>query len=305
MSARDLLRVVATLVVLLVLWGMFVLFRGSISEPVTSLPLPALTPGDVDSIQIVTPEYTLRFGRRAERWQVNGAAADPEQIRQLFAALSDSVAMSELMARNPESHARLGVVSTGRRIVMWQGDAVVLDLVVGGFAAGGFRSAYARLAGADEVFVVRGPLNGLARRPFESWRDRRIACVRTDRVQRIIIGHGHRETTLIRPLGDSTWMIGGQPADTAVVRRLMAALADITAIAFASDEEAASLDFERPDRRLTLVGRTADTLLAFAIDSTEAGFWVRGAGQPEIFRLDFWRVNELTPPAEELRGGGR
>jgi len=297
MSVRNLIRALAALGVLVVLWGAFTLFRGSFSDRATRLTLPALSLADVDGIEIVGAE-TLRFARVGDGWTVNGSAADAAEVRKLVAALADSAVTSELVARNPTSHARLGVDTAGRRVVVRKGGDTLLDLVVGS-SGGGFLGAYARLAGQDDVFQVRGALGGIVGRDAAAWRDRRIAAVAPDSVGRISIRHGAAETVLTR--AGEAWTVGDSPADSGAVRRLLGALADITAIGFASPAEAESLDFGRPDRRLTVLGLGADTLLDLLVDSTEAGFRVRSTARPDVFQLDFWRVNELMPPAAAFR----
>jgi hypothetical protein len=301
MSAKALLRALVTLGALVVLWGAFVLFRGSFSDTATRLTLPALSPDEVDAIEIVAAAETLRFARSGAAWTVNGAAADAEQVRKLVAAVADSAVTSELVARNPASHARLGVDSAGRRLVLRKGGDALLDLVIGS-PGGGFLSVYARQADADEVYQVRGSLGGMVGRDAASWRDRRIAALVADSVGRIAIRHGAVETVLARA-GDA-WLVGEAPADSGAVRRLLGALADITAIGFASAAEDDSLDFETPDRRLTVFGRGADTLLDLLVDSTQAGFRARAVPRPDVFQLDFRRVHELTPPAVSLRASG-
>ena len=299
MNAKELVRALATLGVLVVLWGGFVLFRGSLTDPASRLPLPTLSETDLDGLDIIGRSETLRLARSGADWTVNGYAAEAEQVRKLLATIADSAVSSELVARSPASHARLGVDTAGRRVVFRRAGDTLLDLVVGSSGAG-FLSVYARLAGADEVYQVRGPLGALVARDAASWRDRRIAAVAADSVERITIRHGRAETVLTRA-GDA-WMVGGVPADTATVGRLLGALADVQAVGFVSPAEADSLDFSRPDRRLTVLGRGADTLLDLLVDSTEAGFRVRAGGRPDAFQLDFWRVNELTPAAAALRG---
>jgi hypothetical protein len=98
------------------------------------------------------------------------------------------------------------------------------------------------------------------------------------------------------------WRVGNDPADSAAVARVLAALADLAAAGFASDSEANALDFARPDRRLVVMNARGDTLLALAVDSTTSGIWVRRGAGPTVFRLDAWRLDELTPADSALRG---
>jgi len=300
-SPKTLLRALAALGGLVVLWGAFALFRGRLSETSAGLALPALSPADVERIEIAGSADTVRLARGGAGWTVNGAAADPDEVRKFLEVLTDSVMSGELVARNPASHARLGVDTAGRRVVIRKGEVVLLDLVLGGPGAG-YGSTYARPAGTDAVYLVRGPAAGLARRDAAAWRNRRVAGIPADSVGRIALRRGGVETVLARD-GDG-WRVDAAAADTAGVRRLLGALADIMAIGFAGPGELDSLDFDRPDRRITVLSPAADTLLDLLVDSTAAGFRVRRSGSPDVFQLDFWRVNELIPPVESLRASG-
>jgi hypothetical protein len=294
------MRALAVLAVLLVLWGTVTLFRGGLGETTGTLRVPAFTAAEVDRIDIVGAD-TVRLERAADGWRVNGAAADAAEVRKLLDALADSAMTSELVARSVGSHASLGVDSAGRRLALRAGGELLVDLVVGN-RGGGFASVYARLADQNDVYRLRSPLGGLVDRDANAWRSRRIAAIAADSVARIVIQRGRSATQLVRD-GDR-WLVDAAPADTAALRRLLGALADITAIGFATATELDSLDFARPDRRLTVLSPAADTLLDLLVDSTSAGFRVRTAAQPDVFQVDFWRVNELTPPVESLRPSG-
>jgi hypothetical protein len=301
MSARQLIRAAVALGALLLLWGAFTLFRGQLGEPTGTLSLPRLSPDDVGEIEMAGPADTVRLVRGPDGWTVNGFAADPAEVRRLLDAIADSTMRSELVARNPASHGRMGVDSAGRRLVVRGGGEVLLDLVLGG-PGSGYLSVFARRAGADEVYRLQGGLGGMAGRDAGAWRNRRIAALARDSVGRVAIRRAGAEYVLSRE-GDA-WTVAGAPADTAAVRRLLGALADITALGFATPTEAESLDFARPDRRLTVVSRGVDTLLDLLVDSTAAGFRARRADRSDVFQLDFWRVNELTPAVESLRASG-
>lgn len=300
MSRRALVRAVGALGALLVLWVAFTLLRGRLSQPSEQLRFPAVAPADVAEVEIAGPADTVRLARSADGWRVNGGAADPVEVRKLLDALGDTAVTGELVARNPASHARMGVDSAGRRVVVRGADGVLLDAVFG--VGGGYQGVYVRVAAADEVYRMRGALGGLVTRAADSWRDRRIASILADSIGGVVIRRGGAETALARD--GEVWTVAGTPADTAAVRRLLGALGEITAIGFATPAEAESLDFGRPDRRLTVLSRGADTLLDLLVDSTEAGFRVRRSGRADVFQLDFWRVNELTPPVETLRPSG-
>jgi hypothetical protein len=300
-SAKALIRAIAALALLLVLWGAFALFRGSIGDAGTGLALPRLSAADVNRVAIVRPQDTVVLSREAGAgWRVNGYRADGRQVDQLFRALTDTGASTELLARNAASHGRLGVDGAGRRVVFARDADTLLALVVGDQGRA-YQTAYVRLEHEDEVFLYRGPLPGLLSREQDAWRDRQIARVASDSVQAVSITREGRSETLRR--AEAAWMIGSHAADSAAVGRLLRALGDVTAIGFATAAEADSVDFARPWRRLAVVGLAGDTLLALDVDSTGAGYWVRRAGSSDVFRVDFWRVDQLIPPFGTLRGG--
>jgi len=300
MSARGLLRALAGLAALLVLWGAFALFRGSIGDTTTSLSLPPITAADVDRVAMARGSDTVVLARVPAGWQVNGHAADGAQIDQLFRALSDTDASSELLARQASSHARLGVDSAGRRVVFAKGSDTLLALVVGQQGRA-FQTAYVRLAGAVEVFLFRGALPGLLTRDADAWRDRQIARIPPDSVGALTVTRGGRNASLTR--AESGWTVAGAAADTVAVQRALRALSDLAAIGFATPVQLDSLDFTRPWGRVTVLGRAGDTLLALEVDSTASGYWVRRAGAGDVYRVDFWRLDQLIPAPEAWRAG--
>jgi hypothetical protein len=300
MSAKGLIRALAGLAVLLVLWTAFALFRGSIGDTAASLALPHITAADVDRVAVARGSDTVVLARVPAGWQVNGHPADGPQIDQLFLALADTDASSELLARQASSHARLGVDSAGRRVVFAKEGDTLLALVVGEQGRA-FQTAYVRLAGADDVFLYRGALPGLLSRNEDAWRDRRIAQVPPDSVGAMIMTRGGRDARLTRT--ESGWTVAGGAADTATVQRALRALADLAAIGFATPAQLDSLDFARPWGRVTVLGRGGDTLLALEVDSTASGYWARRAGADDVFRVDFWRLDQLMPTPDALRAG--
>jgi hypothetical protein len=299
MSKRALLRTLAVLGVLVVLWGGFALFQKSMSDAPVTLELPKLNIADVDRIELTRPSDTVRLVRSAGAWTVNGYAADQSAVADFVGALADSGATSELIARSASSHGRLGVDSAGRRIEFAKGDRVLLDLIAGSGARSAYQSAYLRRDSEPEVYLYRGKLATFTNRALDQWRNRKIASIKRDSVGRIVIGRGTRTVTVAR--ADSGWTVGGVHADSAAVDRLLTALGDLRAIGFPTAAQLDSIDFAKPHLRLTVLGRGADTLLALVADSATSGYWVRRSGNPETYQVDFWRMNQLTPSDSALR----
>lgn len=299
MSPTALLRALVALVVIVLAWGAFALFRGALSDAGDGVDLPKLGAADVDRVVIDGPTDTVRLRREGDAWTVNGHPAARGPVEELFGAFADTAASSELVARSAASHARLGVDSgAGRRIRFQRGEAVLLDLIVGERGRG-YQTAYVRRAGESSVYQLRSRLPGLVERGVDAWRERRIASLPADTVASVAVTRGARRWVLTR--ADGGWLLDGRPADSAAVGRVLQGLADVSAVGFATDAQRDSLDFRRPDRTLTVLGVPGDTLLALAFDSTAAGYWVRRAGDETVYRLDFWRYDELTPNDSTLR----
>jgi hypothetical protein len=300
MSAAALRRALLALVVLVVAWGAFALFRGSVSDAPVRFGLPKLTPADVDRVVITAHGDTITLAREGTGWLANGYPAAAGAVDDLVNALTDTGMTSDLVARNAASHARMGVDSTaGRRVQFFKGERALVDLVIGN-SGGAYQSAYMRRVGENDVYLVRGRLASLAGRDLDAWRDRRIAAVPADSVRAIEIARGTRHATLTR--GDGVWHVGANAADSSAVARLLQGLADVSALGFATAAQADSLDFTHPKRALTVLGPAAgDTLLHLAFDSTASGTWVRRRAGGPVFKLDFWRLDQLTPSDSTLR----
>jgi hypothetical protein len=299
MSSNTLLRVLALLAALLVVWGGVALFRGSLSDAPAGLDLPHLTAADVDRIELTTGVGTARIERVLTGWTVNGYPAAASQVNDLVSALADSGLSTEVVARSAGSHARLGVDSlAGHRFRVLKGDRVLVDLLVGNQGRT-YQTAYVRRDGDDEVYLLRGHLASMLDRDLDGWRDHTIATVTPDSVAALRIERGRQAVSLTRR--DSTWVIGSAPADSAAVGRVLSALSDLAAAGFASDSLAGQLDFARPDRRLLALNARGDTLLALLVDSAASGIWVRRGTGPTVFRLDAWRLDQLMPADSTLR----
>lgn len=298
MSASTLLRGLALLAALLIVWGALRVFRGGVGDTPTGLEVPRLTAADVDRVLIEAAD-TARIERAAAGWAVNGHEAAADKVTDLISAITDTGLSTELVARSAGSHARLGVDSaSGRRVRFLKGDRVLLDLVLGNQGRA-YQTAYVRRAGEDEVYLLRGRLAAIVDADVDGWRDRRIGGVTGDSVFGLRLERGGRATALTRAEGG--WRLGGAPADSAAVAQLLSRLAEITASGFATEAQADSLDFDRPDRRLVVTGSRGDTLLGLAFDSAAGGIWARRLTGGPVFRLDSWRFDELTPADSVFR----
>ncbi len=302
MSAAQLRRVAIALAVAVFLWGSIEIL-GRRGDTVEEVPLiPALAGDEVDIVVIRLPADTIRLERGTEgSWSVNGFTASPDAVTTLLGALGEPTA-GELIAQNPSSHERMGVDdSSATHLAVRRGDQLLGEVLVGAQGRS-FRSAYMRLPGQDDVYLVEGELVPLVGREVNEWRDKRIVVVEPDSIGEIDVERGRIRYTLERQ--DSVWSLAdGGAVDSARVERLVEAFRTVEAqgAAFATPAQADSADFTQPERRVRLVGTNGAELATLAFDSTETGFWVRRDGRETIYLLNRWKVDDLTPTDSAVR----
>lgn len=299
MSLTALKRAAMVLGGLVILWGGFAVFRGSLSDPPLTFELPPVPAGEVDRIEIRGPEDSLLIRLGADlRWTVNGRPGSRAAVEEVFTALADTAWRAELVARNPGSHERLGVDSlTGRRVVFRSGDRVLLDLYLGR-SGRDFQSAYVRGQGDEAVYLLRGRLANLLARRMDAWRDREIVRIPADSVGGLSVRYPAGGYTLRRT--EEGWRVNGAAADSAEVRRLLEELGSLRAGGFPTAAQEDSITFADADRRLAVLDRVGDTLAALVFDSTASGVWVRHDSGGVVWRLDAWRAGRIMPPESLL-----
>jgi hypothetical protein len=230
---------------------------------------------------------------------VNGFEADQDAVNELFEAVSDSVE-GELVATSAVVHGRMGLDSASGIRVSFIRDDQPLAAVVFGNTGRGYPSRYVRRDGSNFVFNYEGELANLVARPADAWRNKRILDVSPDSVARVTVQRGAEGYSLMRE--GSEWRFGtGAPADSAAVQRMLLRYRTLDATGFASNAQADSIDFDPPDRRVTLFNLRGDTLASVMFDSTNAGYWVQQASGGHIYRIVAWRADQMMPADSTLR----
>jgi hypothetical protein len=194
----------------------------------------------------------------------------------------------------------MGVDSGRARLVRLAGGGKTLAQVFLGESGPGHDASYVRLAGDARVYLLPGRLPTVVGRAADDWRDRQVGAVVPESVAVVEIQRAGRRSTLRKRGG--TWVLSsGAPADSAAVARLLEHFHNVSAAGFATDRQADSLTFARPERRVSVRGARGGALLALTFDSTPGSFWVRSGAGGTVYRLDFWQVDQLTPAEDALK----
>lgn len=284
---------------LALLWGLSRLLTSGTDRPGANFRLPSVAPDSVDTITVTTRAETVVVTRVPSGWTVNGFAAATMAVQELFAALQDT-SRPEVVARSSGSYARLGVDTPNARHLTITGDGrSLLDLMVSEQQpdAGG---AYVRKAADSAVYTWPGRLGQIVRRAVDDWRDKVIATLIPDRVERVTIERGQRRHSIWRR--DSAWAFTtGSPADSAAVARLLERFRTVTASGFPTRPQLDSAFRGPVERRVSLLASSDSLLVALEFDSTATGFWTRRSGGDTVYRMALWEADQLTPSDSALR----
>jgi hypothetical protein len=302
MSGRQLARLAAVFIGLLLLWGAAAVWQreGSASPAGGAFHLPRVDRARVDTVLLTKGGETTRLVRQDSSWTVNGHPASQTAVGDLLAALSDSTTAGELVAERRGSQAGLGTDSVGgTRLQVKAGGRTVADLIVGRQSPD-LSGGYVRLSGRDSTWMIQSRVIELSARPVDDWRDRRIASVPSDQVGSLEWSHGARRLRLARA-GSGWTLTPGGPADSSRVNDLLAAWRDVQASGFASAAQADSARFAPPDGRARVLGRNGQPLVTLLFDSTAAGWWVKPDTGTAVYLMESYGVDRLMPADSTLK----
>ena len=303
MSAKQLIRLVAVFLGLLVLWGAAALgtrHRADRSRG-ESLRLPALAASAVDSIVLTKGGASVVLARQdSTAWTANGHPAAMPAVHELLDALADSTASSEVVAEKQSSQADLGVDSAhGTWVRVAPKGKKPVELVAGNRSPD-FSGGYARLPDQERTYLVHGRLVEAATRPADDWRDHRIAAVPADSIGRVEVARGAKRYELARK--GSAWSLSsGGTVDSSRAAMLLSSYKTIEASGFATAGQADSARFDPPDRRLRLLRKDGSPLLTLLFDSTAAGMRVKSDTGKTVYTMDTFVADQLAPADSTLR----
>lgn len=300
MSRTTLIRLAIALVVVLVAWGGLALAHGPVSDRAAVLALPHVDTAAVDTVTLVKANDTVRLARAAHgAWLANGYPAAPEAMATLLHALADTARWTEQVAEGRALHASMGVSSdSGQRLRVVTHGHALLDLITGKRTPDG-TGVYVRLASADPVYALHGTLATAIDRTPDSWRDERIASIRSDSIRSIEVRRPHGAYTL-RRVGTRWQLASGGVLDSLAVKGLLAQYENLSASGFATRAQADSAHFGATAVHVTLAGSATRPLLALGFDSTAAAVWARPDTGGVVFRLGTWQLRDLAPAKSQL-----
>ena len=300
MNTERFRHVIIALGVLIFLWGLVEIFTSDFQDADGDLDIPALTEEEVDSILFAAGEGLTTLAKRSDgTWTANGSLVARGSIDEVFTMLSEPGAAT-LVSENPASHERMEIGDgAARRITVYGGGAVKLDLMVGKRGRS-FQDVFVRMPDEDEVYSLRSRVATYVERDAEEWRDKQIANITSELVGSADVRLGRRTYRLEKGEGGWTFADGAE-ADSAAIARMLREYASLTALGFPSEAQRDSADFNSAERSAVIRDVAGQTLLDIAFDSIASGFLVTVQGDTTMWRLDTGKVSRMTPADSLLR----
>ena len=294
MSEKTLRMALYSLAALVVLYGAVYLMRGSGSGPASSDSeladaFAALAADSRTRFDIEGPRGDLALERGADGWTVNGFEADSGAVERFLRALGE-VEVAGVAAANPANHARLGVDADSAWALSAQDGPTVLL----GKAGNRFRTAYARMPGADAASLIEGDLRSAAARPLLDWRNKLILALDTAAVASIRVARDGQEALYER--GEAAWTMDGGEADEVSVRNMLQELASLRASGFAED----GADMSENVRTVVAADAAGVELAAITLADGDGNIRLATGASPYVFEVPTFRAGRIAPePPEE------
>ncbi len=255
----------------------------------------------ITRVKIDHPGGSVTLALEGESWTVT----DPYEYRanlrfvEMIVEKLAGMRIESEITDNPDRQADFGVDSTGTMVAVFEGDAST-EIIFGKLAPGAQRT-YARRAGSDTVFLIRGNYSSSFNRDPQTWRDMSIADFESDRVNKMVTN----DFTLDRE--DIGWMVRlpsgkGFPAEMRTADRIVSVLAHLRASSFPEEEEYAGVDWSKPDEVVTAVFANSEiTIRFYKNENDENKYFVKYADNPMVFDVYRGMLKQIVVDPEVLR----
>ena len=207
-----------------------------------------VSPDVIDRVTITTPVGSeARLEKTNDIWQIEREDAFVPKLNQLWTASTD-IDGAQLVARNPASHARMGVQEgQGINVAFWLGEFKQEEFIVGKWAED-VRLCYLRKPARAEVYAIPCPFGNIFDSNADGWRNPVIASIPRDAIESIEFEYPGQDFVLRRV--ERGWAAEtadtSEPANVFAVNAVLGTLEGFIAGGFAPESETEGLDFIGP-----------------------------------------------------------
>ncbi|MCY3639085.1 MAG: DUF4340 domain-containing protein, partial [Chloroflexi bacterium] len=180
-------------------------------------------------------------------WQVERENAFVPKLNQLWTAAAD-IDGAQLVARNPASHERMGVLEgQGVNVAFWLGEFKQEEFIVGNWSQE-VRLCYLRKPARNEVYAIPCPFGNIFDSSADGWRDPVVTSIPRDAIE--AIEYEYPDGSFVLRRVERGWIAESadilEPANVFAVNAVLGTLEGFIASGFAPEQETENLNFTGP-----------------------------------------------------------
>tara|TARA_Y100000310_G_C20662997_1_gene805830 strand:- start:1000 stop:1878 length:879 start_codon:yes stop_codon:yes gene_type:complete len=245
----------------------------------------------VTKLEIMSPEDTTVLNREGDSWKVGEYVADPATVTATLSTLK-GIKPSRLASRSKDTWKDFQVDDSGTRVVTYEGDEKVLDIVLGRFNVEGQRSfySYVRLTEEKDVYVAKDFMKMSVSTGSAAYRNDDILKINKDSITAIHFNYPDSAFSLSK--NGNKWFIDGSEADSAAVADYLGGLRFVNSRNFAPNPGApvvSDLVFQIGDEDLQVSAHSGGGLSS---SSNTNEYWVDPAISEKLFKSKVYFITE-------------
>jgi hypothetical protein len=264
------------------------------------LNLSSFTPTTVDKISISKKgEAEKVLSKEQGIWKINGFDASPKEINGLFGDLK-KLNVETLVSKNPENQKNFALnEESGTTISFFPGGAN--STVIIGREGSLPDSFYVRKKESSNVYLVSGPLANRISQDVLSWRDKVVAAVPRDAVQKIEIVSPGNSIDIVKK--DDKWQAESagktRILDDATAGRLFNAINPLEAVDFLTDNEQKEFNKTKDKTSLKVLGNNNQKLFLINLVKKESVWWAQNDGKDTFYKIPSNKLSDIIISLDE------
>ena len=295
--------------VLVVLLGLWFVQRQQQKSIIVSAPVDtwSVDPDRVTALRIHKADGgDIELVRSAGSWKLAQPiqyAANEQVVTASLRAL-ETLELEDVVSTNPDNQGTFQVDSTGTHVEVRAGDETLLSVIVGKNSPD-YSHTYVRRSDGTKVYRAVGVLSQNFNKRVDDWRDKTILNLDQEGVSRVTLEFPKEKASAVLARNDSTWTVQSgkgkpQTADSLSVANLLRSASRMNTVSFATDEEKAELEFEKPDFRLTLETDSETRVVTF-VEGESNKYYARLDDNETVFQLYKSSLTNVLKKAADLR----
>lgn len=309
------------LVVVVLVLGLYLIFRTSDRSQYVLPQMPAVDGTKVTKIEIIKPGATIILDKEGDDWKLSpqGHAADSTKVKSMLETI-EGLAVTALVSES-KSYARYDL-DTEKKITVkaWVNDRPVREFDLGK-AAPSFRHTFVKLAGDGHIYHAGGNFRTTFDLTAGQLRDKVVLSFEPAEIEKIRIVKDKEDLTFARaqlpveviageaepepegaepPAGGLIWQTAdGKQAKENELTRLISTLSNLRCENYIADKK--KEDFSDPIFEIKLTGAQEYSLSVFAKTEEEAGNYPAiSSANDDPFLLSRWQADNLMKDPEAL-----